>query len=84
MRRGPCLRRLDRIAGFLAGRVEVGRDGTVREVALLSDTLVCRADDAAQAEQARRVFRARLGELRFPALEEPGWAILPVTLPVAG
>jgi hypothetical protein len=78
------LRAVAAVTGLVSARVAVGVDGTVADVALLSDTVVSRESDPAGPEAVRRIVRARLAELRFPAPSEPGWAIVPVRLPVDG
>lgn len=78
------LRTVAAVTGLVSARVAVGVDGTVADVTLLSDTVVSRASDPAGPEAVRRIVRARLGELRFPAPSEPAWAIVPVRLPADG
>jgi hypothetical protein len=76
------VRDLDGVAGLISSRVRVDTTGAVVDLVVLSDTLVSRSGDAAAPEAARRIVRAHLGDLRFPPLGAPGWAIVPVRLPV--
>jgi hypothetical protein len=73
----------DSVTGLLSARVQVAVDGAVTDVTVLSDTTVSRTGESAGPGLARRAVLDRLGRLRFPALGEPGWAIVPVQLPVA-
>jgi hypothetical protein len=73
----------DTVIGLLSARVLVGGDGAVRDVVVLSDTLVPRTGDPLAAEAARRLVLDRLRDLRFPATGETAWAIVPIQLPVA-
>ncbi len=76
------LRDFNDVAGLMSSRIRVGTEGAVVDLTVLSDTLVSRSGDAAALDAARRIVRAHLGDLRFPALEAPGWAIVPVRLPL--
>jgi hypothetical protein len=79
-----ALRDLGAVTGLMVVRLDLGVEGGIRDMAVLSDTLVSRVGDPAGPEAVRRTVRTRLGDLRCPPLSEPGWVVVPVALPARG
>jgi hypothetical protein len=74
------LEELDPLAGMVTTRVEFGGDGTVREVRVLSNTLVSTSGDDGGPARAVGMILDAIREIRLPAGGGGGWAILPFRL----